>query len=99
MGHTKTLRKTDVLMSAMLKATRGYKIRTMSLINVVGYPELIEGTVENGGLLFRLHRAMNVEIHQHWMMMYSKHGILVDPIGTNLRLYFNRHSAFIWRKV
>jgi hypothetical protein len=98
LGFSKSLRKTDVLMSAMFKVAKGQRIKTKSLINVIGYPELIEGTIDNGGLLYSLHRAMNVEVNQHWMMLCSHYGILVDPIGTNLRLYFRVNSAFKWRK-
>jgi hypothetical protein len=87
----KALRKSDIVLSAMFKASRKQFPRVSCLLNVIGPPDWIEGGHRNGALYYKLYRGPGFP-HYLYMMLDVRNGVIVDG-GSNLMMYFKPHSA------
>ena len=88
-GWQKEIRKTDILMSAMFKASKKMNVKTSNLIEVIGYPDFFMGTSYTGMLFYKMFRRIDVEHTYNYMLFISSFGRILPNAGTNHIWKFN----------
>ncbi len=95
-GYTKSIRRSDLIMSAMFLAASNRLVRVRDMIDIIGFPKWIEGTVDNGLLYYDMHKRVDLDHYTHYMLFMTKNGILHKENGSNLRLQFKNHSNVLF---